>query len=110
MQGATATAFDITRRDKQQLSFGHGAHFCLGAPLARTEARVVLPALFDRFPDMALAVSADDLEPPWRASWSTGTAPCRAVCDPSSCQGDPDDGAKRRCPVANRSGGYLSVR
>ncbi|MFD5469609.1 cytochrome P450 [Streptomyces sp. NPDC127105] len=63
LHGATATAFDITRRDKPHLSFGHGAHFCVGAPLARSEARVVLPVLFDRFPDMALAVPADDLEP-----------------------------------------------
>jgi cytochrome P450 len=63
LHGATAGTFDVTRKDKQHLAFGHGAHFCLGAPLARAEARVALPALFHRFPDMALAVPAEDLEP-----------------------------------------------
>ncbi|MDN0193862.1 cytochrome P450 [Streptomyces sp. S.PNR 29] len=63
LHGATAGIFDVTRKDKQHLSFGHGAHFCLGAPLARAEARAVLPALFDRFPDMALAVRPEELEP-----------------------------------------------
>ncbi|MFJ8602280.1 cytochrome P450 family protein [Streptomyces shenzhenensis] len=63
LHGATAAAFDVMREDKQHLAFGHGAHFCLGAPLARAEARVALPALFQRFPDMVLAVSAEELEP-----------------------------------------------
>jgi cytochrome P450 len=38
-------------------------HYCLGAPLARLEAEIALPALFDRFPDIKLAVAPDELEP-----------------------------------------------
>ena len=59
--GDTADEFDITRTVKQHLAFGHGVHHCLGAPLARLEADVALPALFDRFPDLSLAVPAEDL-------------------------------------------------
>ncbi|MEV5711619.1 cytochrome P450 [Actinoallomurus sp. NPDC052274] len=54
--------FDVTRPDKEHLSFGHGAHYCLGAPLARMEAEIAIPALFDRFPDLALAVDPSELE------------------------------------------------
>ncbi|MCO5998848.1 cytochrome P450 family protein [Actinoallomurus rhizosphaericola] len=54
--------FDVTRPDKEHLSFGHGAHYCLGAPLARMEAEIAIPALFDRFPDLALAVGPGELE------------------------------------------------
>ncbi|MFF0629903.1 cytochrome P450 [Streptomyces sp. NPDC004296] len=60
--GESAAAFDIRRRQGSHLAFGHGVHYCLGAPLARMEAEVALPALFDRFPDIALADAAD-LEP-----------------------------------------------
>ncbi|ANP53614.1 cytochrome P450 [Streptomyces griseochromogenes] len=63
LHGTTAGTFDVTREDKQHLSFGYGSHFCLGALLARAEARAALPALFDRFPDIALAVLAEELEP-----------------------------------------------
>lgn len=55
VHGATADIFDPTRAVKDHLAFGHGAHHCLGASLARLEARVALPALFARFPDMELA-------------------------------------------------------
>ncbi|MET0234798.1 MAG: cytochrome P450 [Kibdelosporangium sp.] len=61
--GDTADSFDITREEKAHLSFGHGVHYCLGAPLARLEAEIALPALFNRFPDIKLAVAPDDLEP-----------------------------------------------
>jgi cytochrome P450 len=47
--------FDIDRADRQHLAFGHGIHYCLGAPLARLEAAVALPALFNRFPNLHLA-------------------------------------------------------
>lgn len=61
--GEDAERFDITREDKRHLSFGHGVHHCLGAPLARIEATVALPALFDRFPNIALAVPPEEVKP-----------------------------------------------
>ncbi|KUN22024.1 cytochrome [Streptomyces antibioticus] len=61
--GEDADVFDVTRADKDHLAFGYGAHHCLGAPLGRLEARVALPALFARFPGLALAVAPGELEP-----------------------------------------------
>ncbi|MFI7639310.1 cytochrome P450 [Nonomuraea sp. NPDC049400] len=63
VHGDTAGEFDVTRADKTHLSFGHGLHYCLGAPLARLEAMIALPALFERFPRIELAVAPEDLEP-----------------------------------------------
>ncbi len=63
LHGESASTFDVTRRDKEHLSFGHGAHYCLGAGIARMVAKIGLSALFDRFPDMTLAVEAEDLVP-----------------------------------------------
>ncbi|MCZ4122847.1 cytochrome P450 family protein [Streptomyces sp. H39-S7] len=60
--GPTAEAFDITRDAARHLSFGYGPHVCPGAPLGRLEALVALPALFERFPDLALAVPEEQLE------------------------------------------------
>jgi cytochrome P450 len=45
--------FDVRRREARgHLSFGHGIHFCLGAPLARLEGEVALRALLERCPDL----------------------------------------------------------
>ncbi|MEU8521274.1 cytochrome P450 [Streptomyces sp. NBC_01216] len=63
LHGDDADAFDITRADKEHLSFGHGPHYCLGAGVARLVATVGLSTLFERFPDLSLAVSADELQP-----------------------------------------------
>lgn len=62
IHGGSADLFDITRPNKDHLSFGHGVYSCLGMPLARLEAETALPALFDRFPDIALAVPAAKVE------------------------------------------------
>jgi cytochrome P450 len=61
--GDDADRFDVTRVDKEHLAFGYGVHFCLGAPLGRLEAQIALPALFDRFPDLRLAVPEEELRP-----------------------------------------------
>jgi cytochrome P450 len=63
LHGDTADAFDIARETKAHHAFGHGVHHCLGAPLARLEAEVALPALFERLPGLTLAVPADELVP-----------------------------------------------
>ena len=54
-------ALDIRRQDGGHLAFGHGIHLCLGQQLARVEMRVALPALFDRFPTLRLAVPAEEI-------------------------------------------------
>ncbi|ASF08133.1 putative cytochrome P450 [Nocardia brasiliensis NBRC 14402] len=61
VHGETADEFDVTRPSKDHLAFGHGVHHCLGAPLARLEAAVALPALFARFPNMRLAADPAEL-------------------------------------------------
>ncbi|GAA5051484.1 cytochrome P450 family protein [Nocardia callitridis] len=61
VHGATADEFDPTRALKTHLAFGYGAHHCLGAPLARLEATIALPAIFQRFPEIELAVAPAEL-------------------------------------------------
>jgi len=53
-------AFDIYRKDKQHISFGDGAHKCLGIHLARLEMRVLLNAVLDRLPGVRLDPGATD--------------------------------------------------
>lgn len=59
--GPDADTFDATRGADDHLAFGIGVHRCIGAPLARVEALTALPALFDRFPALELAVDGREL-------------------------------------------------
>ncbi|MFC8426806.1 cytochrome P450 [Streptomyces sp. NPDC057236] len=56
-------SFDLTRADKEHLSFGFGPHYCLGVGVARLVARTGLSRLFERFPDLSLAVPREELQP-----------------------------------------------
>jgi cytochrome P450 len=53
--------FDITRTRGRHMSFGYGPHVCPGAALARMEGRIALPMLFERYPDLELAVADEEL-------------------------------------------------
>jgi cytochrome P450 len=55
---------DLGRDTSGHVAFGHGVHYCLGAPLARMEAEVALGALLARFPRISLAVPPAELR--WR--------------------------------------------
>lgn len=57
---------DVARAPNKHLALGQGAHFCLGAPLARMEGQIALTTLFQRFPDLRLAEPAETLR--WRRS------------------------------------------
>jgi cytochrome P450 PksS len=57
-------SFDIAREPNRHLSFGLGSHFCLGAALARLEAQIAISTLFQRVPDLRLAVAPSRLR--WR--------------------------------------------
>ena len=60
---------DVTRGELHHLGFGHGIHHCLGAALARTEGQIAIGTLLERFPQLRLAVPADDLR------WKPGLLP-----------------------------------
>jgi cytochrome P450 PksS len=57
-------ALDLTREPNKHLAFGLGAHFCLGAPLARLEGQIAINTLLGRFPDLRLTGAPDRLR--WR--------------------------------------------
>lgn len=62
IHGDDADEFDITRPTaSRNISFGYGPHICPGAALARLEAAIGLPALFDRFPALRLAEAAEQI-------------------------------------------------
>ncbi len=58
---AAPADLDITRSPNSHVAFGHGIHHCVGAPLARLEARIALESLLKRFPDLRLAGAVEDL-------------------------------------------------
>lgn len=57
---------DITRANNKHLSFGHGIHYCIGAPLARLEGHIAFNTLLQRLPHLQLAVPREKLR--WRAT------------------------------------------
>ncbi len=56
---------DFYRSTNPHMGFGHGAHYCLGAQLARMELRVALGSIVRHFPNLRLAIPEQDL--PWKA-------------------------------------------
>jgi cytochrome P450 len=58
---ANPEALDVDRSEVRHIAFGHGIHFCLGAPLARMEGILALSSLFRRFPSLRLAVAPEEL-------------------------------------------------
>jgi len=65
---ADPNRLDVTREGIVHFGFGHGAHFCIGAHLARLEMQVALTSLLARFPDLRCAVPVDEVE------WKDGSA------------------------------------
>jgi cytochrome P450 len=63
---ADPEGLDVGRDSTGHLAFGHGIHYCVGAPLARLEAEIAFGALLERFGSMTLAVPASELR--WRPS------------------------------------------
>ncbi|MEU7894987.1 cytochrome P450 [Nonomuraea sp. NPDC049152] len=63
-----ADALDVTRSDNRHVAFGHGIHFCLGAPLARMEGQIAFGSLLGRLPDIRLGCEEKELT--WRFSGS----------------------------------------
>jgi cytochrome P450 len=57
---------DVTRPAVPHVSFGHGGHHCLGAPLARLELQMALTTLLARLPGLRLAVDVEEL------TWKSG--------------------------------------
>ena len=57
--------FDIRRNGTRNLAFGHGIHFCLGAPLARIEGEIAIRTVIERLPNLKLATNT--------VEWAEGT-------------------------------------
>ncbi|MCC2462884.1 cytochrome P450 [Bacillus mobilis] len=59
--------FDITRENNRHIAFGHGSHFCLGAPLARLEAKIAITTLFKRMPELQIKGNREDIK--WQGNY-----------------------------------------
>ncbi len=61
---ANPDALDVTRANNKHLAFGHGEHYCIGAPLARLEGQIAMSTLIQRMPNLRLSIAPDQLR--WR--------------------------------------------
>ncbi|PIE94783.1 cytochrome P450 family protein [Bacillus fungorum] len=59
--------FDITRENNRHIAFGHGSHFCLGAPLARLEAKIAITTLFNRMPELKIKGNREEIK--WQGNY-----------------------------------------
>jgi cytochrome P450 len=91
---------DTTRRDNAHLAFGHGIHYCLGAPLARLEGQVAIGTVLRRLPDLALDVSPSELR--WKPSGLRGPEHLPVTFTPS---GSATGQRNAPPPLRNRSRG-----
>ncbi|MFE5677457.1 cytochrome P450 [Streptomyces erythrochromogenes] len=73
---------DITRQDNAHLAFGHGVHYCLGAPLARLEGHIAIGTALRRLPGLALAVEPDGIR--WRPGGLRGPLSLPVTFDPGA--------------------------
>ncbi|MGW0580074.1 cytochrome P450 family protein [Streptomyces sp. NPDC002920] len=82
--------FDLTRPAPRHLGFGHGPHFCLGAPLARLETELAIGTLVRRLPDLRPAVD------PGRLDWRPNPLQRRLTALPVTCTSDDDTSDERK--------------
>jgi cytochrome P450 len=96
---------DLGRDSSGHLAFGHGIHYCVGAPLARLEAEIAFTGLLERFSGIRLAVPPESLR--WRPSsliHSLESLPVR-LDRPGGGSGRPGGGSGRPGGGSGRSGG-----
>ncbi|MEU7555361.1 cytochrome P450 [Streptomyces sp. NPDC044571] len=77
---------DITRQDNAHLAFGHGIHYCLGAPLARLEGQIAIGTALRRLPGLALAVPPEEIR--WRPGGLRGPESLPVTFTPAGRQRD----------------------